>query len=167
MISRKSEKLMLAIFLIVNIALYFFSYDGATFKEAADASQYYMPALSFIEHGGFLKYSSGEPFTVGTPLYSILLAIPISIFGVDGSAIAIIFIQSTLLYLTGFLSRHILLQFTNKFGLLLHAFIIFNPNSIITAHLVQSETLFTFLIVWSVVFAFKVVSNFSLKNISK
>jgi len=165
MISRKSEKLMLAIFLIVNIALYFFSYDGATFKEAADASQYYMPALSFIEHGGFLKYSSGEPFTVGTPLYSILLAIPISIFGVDGSAIAIIFIQSTLLYLTGFLSRHILLQFTNKFGLLLHAFIIFNPNSIITAHLVQSETLFTFLIVWSVVFAFKVVSNFSLKNI--
>jgi len=53
MISRKSEKLMLAIFLIVNIALYFFSYDGATFKEAADASQYYMPALSFIEHGVF------------------------------------------------------------------------------------------------------------------
>ena len=165
MTSRISEKLLLSIFLIVNIVLYFFSYDGATFREGADASQYYVPALSLIEHGGFLQYGSTEPFTSGTPLYSILLAIPIFIFGIDESALAIISIQSTLLYLTGFLSRRILSQFTNKFGLLLHILIIFNPNSLITAHLVQSETLFTFLIVWSVVFAFKVVNDPSLKSI--
>ena len=67
--------------------------------------------------------------------------------------------------MTGFLSKYLLLQFTSKFGLLLHALVIFNPNSLITAHLIQSETLFTFLVVWSVVIAFKVITDFSLKNI--
>ena len=164
MINSTSEKLLLATFLIVNVALYFFSYDGATFKEGADASQYYVPALSFLEYGEFLTQDGSVLFTKGTPLYSILLAIPISIFGIDESTIAIVCIQSILLYLTGFLSKYILLQFTSKFGLLLHALVIFNPNSLITAHLVQSETLFTFLIVWSVVMAFKVITDFSLKN---
>ena len=160
-----SEVLLLTVFSAVNIALYVFSYDGATFKEGADASQYYIPALSLIEYGEFLKHDSNEPFTVGTPLYSILLAMPIYIFGIDESAAAIILIQSTLLYITGFLSRLILLQFTNKFGLLLHIFVVFNPNSIITSHLVQRETLFTLLITWSIFYAFKVVSSFSLKSL--
>jgi len=165
MINSKSDKLLLATFLIINVALYFFSYNGATFKEGADASQYYIPALSFIEYGEFLTNDGSTIFTRGTPLYSILLAIPISIFGIDESTIAIVCIQSILLYSTGFLSRQILLQFTSKFGLLLHALVVFNPNSIITAHLVQSETLFTFLIVWSVVVAFRIINDFSLKNI--
>jgi len=157
------ERVVLIAFIIINFGLYFFSYNGATFIEGADAAQYYIPALSFIEHGEFLS-SKGEPFTYGTPLYSIFLAIPISIFGIDGASAAIVFMQSIMLYLTGFLSRQILLQFTNKFSLTLHALVIFNPNSLITAHLVQSETLFTFLFIWSVVVASKIINNFSLKN---
>jgi len=157
------EKIILMIFIAINFTLYFFSYDGATFKEGADAAQYYVPALSFIEHGEFTG-SKGEPFTSGTPLYSMFLAIPISIFGIDSASSVIVFMQSIMLYLTGFLSRQILLQFTNKFGLILHALIVFNPNSLITAHLVQSETLFTFLFIWSVVIASKIINNFSLKN---
>jgi hypothetical protein len=35
----------------------------------------------------------------------------------------------------------------------------------ITAHLVQSETLFTFLLVWSVVVIFKIITDFSWRNI--
>jgi hypothetical protein len=162
--SNISEKILLAIFTIINISLYLYSYDGATFMEGADASQYFNPALSFVERGEFLS-GTGKPLTFGPPLYSIFLAVPIYVFGFDESAAAIVFLQCALLYLTGFLSRYILLQFSSKFGLLLHALVIFNPNSLITAHLVQSETLFTFLIIWSVVIAFKTVTDFSLKNI--
>ena len=164
MINNTSDKILLAVFVIINSILYFLSYDGSTFIEAADASQYYAPALSFIENGEFLSFD-GKPLTFGPPLYSIFIAIPIFTFGIDESAAAIVFMQCTLLYLTGFLSRYILLKFTNRFGLLLHALVIFNPNSLITAHLVQSETLFTFLLVWSVVIAFKIVADPSLKNI--
>ena len=157
------EKSLLVIFVVINVVLYIFSYDGATLNEGADASQYYMQALSFLESG---QFNDGDvPFTFGTPLYSIFLSIPIYIFGLQGSIVVIVFLQCALLYITGFLSRKILLQFSNKFGVLLHAVVIFNPKSIITAHLVQSETLFTFLFIWSVVIAFKIVTDFSLKNI--
>ena len=164
MTNHMSERVLLAVFFIVNTILYFFSYDNATFLEGADAAQYYAPALSFIENGEFLSFD-GKPLTFGPPLYSIFIAIPIFTFGIDESAAAIVFMQCTLLYLTGFLSRYILLKFTNRFGLLLHALVIFNPNSLITAHLVQSETLFTLLFVWSVVTAFKILTDFSIKNI--
>jgi hypothetical protein len=145
--------------------LYLFSYSGATFIEGADASQYYLPALSFLEDGRFMQ--DNHPLTFGPPLYSIFLSVPIFLFDIEGASSSIVIIQCILLYLTGFLSRKILLQFTNniKFGLLLHALIVFNPNSIITAHLVQSETLFTFLFIWSVVVAFKLITNFSFKNL--
>ena len=135
MTNHMSERVLLAVFFIVNTILYFFSYDNATFLEGADAAQYYAPALSFIENGEFLSFD-GKPLTFGPPLYSIFIAIPIFTFGIDESAAAIVFMQCTLLYLTGFLSRYILLKFTNRFGLLLHALVIFNPNSLITAHVV-------------------------------
>ena len=159
-----SNRILLIIFIIVNIVLYVFSYNNATFIEAADASQYYGPALSFVEHGRFSS-SDGVPATFGTPLYSIFLAIPISIFGLEESSLAVVFLQSMLLYLTGFFSREILLQFSSRFGLLLHALVIFNPNSLITAHLAQSETLFTFIFVWSILTAIKIINHPSLKNI--
>jgi hypothetical protein len=163
MISNRSEKILLAVFVIINSILYFFSYDGSTFIEGADASQYYVLALSFLDSGQFKM--GDTPLTFGAPLYSIFLALPIYIFGLDESAAAIVFVQCALLYLTGSLSRYILLKFSSKFGLLLHALVIFNPNSMITAHLVQSETLFTFLLVWSVVVIFKIITDFSWRNI--
>ena len=64
------------IFVSVNIALFLFSYNNATFIEGADATQYLDPALSFLEYGKFLS-NDGSLFTFGTPLYSILLAISI------------------------------------------------------------------------------------------
>ncbi len=163
LIDTLSEKILLIVFIMLNITLYYFSYSGATFLEGADSSQYYGPALSFLESGEFIR--NGELLTFGTPLYSIFLAIPIFFFGISDSAVAIVIMQCILLYLTGFLSKYLLFNFSKRFGLLLHALVVFNPNSLITAHLVQSETLFTFLFIWSIVVSFKIITNFSLKNI--
>jgi len=162
------DKLLFFIFTVVNLIVYYFSYDGATFIEGADASQYYLPALSFIENGQFML--GNELLTFGPPFYSIFLAIPISIFGLEGSDIAIVTLQSTLLFATGYIFRLIFLliysgHLRHFYAILLHTLIVFNPNSLITAHLVQSETLFTFLFSIALLFSIKLLFDFSIKNL--
>jgi 4-amino-4-deoxy-L-arabinose transferase-like glycosyltransferase len=157
------KKLILVIFFaIANIIFYFFSKEGATFTEAADADQYYQPAISLLQSGSF--NSDSKPFTFGTPLYSILLAIPIGIFGFNGASLAVVTIQSLLLYFTGFIVRKFSAIFFNKESFLLHALIIFNPNSFITAHLAQSETLFTLILTLCVYFLFKLIQQNNVKH---
>ncbi|MBT5399165.1 hypothetical protein HOL24_01335 [bacterium] len=163
-----SNSALVLLFIGINIALLFFSYEGATFIEGADASQYYLPALSFLENEGFRR--GDTLLTFGPPLYSIFLALPIGLFGLENSATAIVIFQCILLFATGYLFRLILLSFysgSNQklYALLLHALIVFNPNSLITAHLVQSETLFTFLLSAALLTAVRLFDEFSLKNL--
>jgi len=160
---QKKELLIIFLFTLVNLALYIFSVEGATFTEGADASQYYNPAISLIESRSF--NGNSEAFTFGTPLYSILLAIPISIFGIDQASLMIVVIQCFMLYITGIIARKFSVIFLKKESFLLHSIIIFNPNSLITAHLVQSETLFTLLLIISVYFLFKVIEKNNFKYI--
>jgi 4-amino-4-deoxy-L-arabinose transferase-like glycosyltransferase len=160
---KKKELFIIFLFSLINLILYIFSVDGATFTEGADATQYYNPAISLIESGSF--NSNSEPFTFGTPLYSILLAIPIGIFGVDQASLMIVLIQCFMLYITGIIARKFSLIFLKKESFLLHSIVIFNPNSLITAHLVQSETLFTLLLAISVYFLFKSIEKNNFKYI--
>ena len=74
--NKKKELLLGTIFLTINVVFYIFSADNATFIEGADASQYYGPAISLLQDGGFRAGPGVEFSTMGTPLYSILLAIP-------------------------------------------------------------------------------------------
>jgi len=54
----------------------------------------------------------------------------------------------------------------SNYAVLLHALVVLNPNSLITAHLVQSETLFTFLFSIATLFTAKLFSDFSFKNLA-
>ena len=165
----KMGRLLLPIFIVVNLVLYYFSYDGATFIEGADASQYYIPAVSLLESGQFML-GDDLPLTFGPPFYSIFLAIPIGIFGLEGSDTAIVILQVLMLFVTGNIFKLIFLSLysgpsKNTYAALLHALVIFNPNSLITAHLVQSETLFTLLFSIALFFSIKLLSDFSLRNL--
>jgi 4-amino-4-deoxy-L-arabinose transferase-like glycosyltransferase len=162
------NRLLPTVFIIVNLILYYFSYNGAVFIEAADATQYYLPAVSFLESGQFMRGDS--PLTFGPPLYSIFLALPIGLFGLENSSAAIVLLQTILLFVTGYIWRLIFLSLysgylKNTYAVLLHALIVLNPNSLITAHLAQSETLFTLLFSFSFLFSIKLLSDFSLKNL--
>ncbi len=46
-----SGKVLLVIFIIVNLALYLASYDGATFIEGADAGQYFESGIELYRAG--------------------------------------------------------------------------------------------------------------------
>ena len=106
------------------------------------------------------------PFTFGTPLYSILLAIPYFLFGQNEIFYAaVIIIQCSLLYFTGWLSRLFLPFFNSSRILLIHSLVIFNPNSLITAHLIQSETLFTLFVVIALLFIFRYVKYGSISSL--
>ena len=144
--------------------MYLFSIDAAPLAVGADSGQYLRPARSLVDYGEFTfnprgwtpEMGESNPFTHGTPLYSILLAIPYFLFGQNEIFYAaVIIIQCSLLYFTGWLSRLFLPFFNSSRTLLIHALVIFNPNSLTTAHLIQSETLFTLFLVVALLYIFR------------
>jgi hypothetical protein len=155
----------LTLFIAVNVILRFFSIEGATFLEGADSSQYINPAINIINYGSF-SGDNASLFTIGTPLYSILISIPIKFFGFDSALSVIVLIQCLFLFITGMICRLLLLQIfdSSKGGYIVQGLIIFNPNSVITAHLIQSETLFTLFLTASLLFSFRLIKSPSIKN---
>lgn len=170
-----SEHLLLIIFIVVNILLFLFSSGfEAPLLAGADSGQYLRPARSLVDYGEFTMNPYGwtpemgesRSFTFGTPLYSILLAIPYFIFGQNEYFyVSVVLIQCGILYYTGWLSRLFLPFFNSSRSLLIHALVIFNPNSLTTAHLIQSETLFTLFVVLSVLNIFRYVKHGKLKSL--
>ena len=174
-INKYYEAFLLILFIIVNVLLYLFSIENAPLSVGADAGQYLRPARSLVDLGVFSlnppgwtsEMGDGVMFTIGTPLYSIFLAPFYYLFGTGPLFyISLVILQCAILYLTGWISRFILFFFggTKKYAFLLHALVIFNPNSLITAHLLQSETLFTLFLTLSTFYLFKMVSSKPIKN---
>lgn len=131
--------ILLFAYIAVNLTMHFFSIENASYIHGADAARYLQPALSLASGNGIIDISSTGP------LYPIYLAIHIFIFGEQNYVTALIFSQSLVLFLTGlfasYLSRNLGLS---VLPIIVLIFVIVNPNSIMIAHLVQTETLFTF-----------------------
>ena len=173
--NNRSEILLLVAFILVNILMYSFSYgDDAALRAGADSGQYLRPARSLVDYGTFTmnppgwtpEMSVSQPFTFGTPLYSILLAVPYFFFEQTiNFYITLIIIQCSLLYFIGWLSRGFLPFFNSRRSILIHTLVIFNPNSLTTAHLIQSETLFTLFVVTSLLFLFKYIKYGGITNL--
>ena len=170
----RNEILLLLTFIAVNVLMYLFSIDAAPLAAGADSGQYLRPARSLIDYGEFTMNPAGwipgvsevRPFTFGTPLYSILLAIPYYFFGQEELFyISVVIMQCSLLYLTGWISRLLLPFFHSKQTLLIHALVVFNPNSLTTAHLIQSETLFALFVVIILLYLFKYIKYGSIENL--
>ncbi len=154
--------ILLSVFIVLNVMLYFFSVKNASFIEGADVGQYLSPAISLVESGEFRI--GHQLFSMGTPLYSIMLAIPIGVLGLENSTGVIIIAQCSMLFLTGTMLRKLAVIMLRKDSYLLHGLLILNPNSLISAHLIQSETLFTFLLVATILNAFIIINNPSRKE---
>jgi hypothetical protein len=173
--NKKLEISLLLFFILVNAVLYTFSIEGAPSLVGADVGQYLRPARSLVDLGVFSlnppgwvsDMGDGRLFTIGAPLYSVFLSIPYYLFG-DGTPefyLFIVIFQCFFLYVTGWVARSALLFFDKegKYVFALHILVIFNPNSLITAHLIQSETLFTLFLMLTILYLFKMVGKFSIK----
>ena len=133
--------LALLIFVAINFIMHVFSIESASYTEGADAGRYYMSGLDIASGKGLgdLRYNG--------PLYPIYIAIHIYLVGETFALTALVISQSVLLFITGYiislLSRNLGLSVIPLIALL---FVIANPNSLMIAHLVQTETLFTLLL---------------------
>ena len=148
------QKYILISYFIVNIMLMIFSVPDAAYLMAADMAVSMEPARSLISGNGF-THTNGEPFTWGTPLYPIFLAFFLGLFPWKLALCVIIFMQCSLLYLIGLMTRNIAESFSQKAAVLAQVLLIFNPNILISADLLQTEILFTFFLTASTVMIFR------------
>ena len=149
--SPKLHLIIASMFIVFNLFLHSFSYPDAVFIHAADGSRYLNSALSLANGEGY-----GNLLATG-PVYPTFLGMHYFVWGFDFGNIVLIASQSLSLYITGIIAG----QLANKLFDSLNAWVvlflvIFNPNSFITAHLVQTETVFSLLFV-SYLYTFLVV----------
>ncbi len=140
--SDKKHYYFLVSYVAINYILHLFSFSEAIYVHGADASRYYGAALSLSQGDGF-----GDLLNTG-PVYPLFLSIHYAILGFDYGNNLLVITQSILVYFTGTLVGNL----TNKIapyniGWIAMLLVIFNPNTIITAHLVQTESLFALLLV--------------------
>ena len=134
-----------------------------TYWNASDGQRYWGVAINLAEKGQFTipaylseKWKSTNPAGVDEPLRragpvpALIFSVPIKLFGLERASIWIVGFQCLLLFAAGLLARELCTPYrVNKS--LIQALLIFNPNLISLAHHAQSDLIFTFLIVVSLV----------------
>jgi hypothetical protein len=135
--------LILAIFVLVNAVIAWFTVDGAALGFGGDASSWYEPALGLLKHGGFVDPDNpSKLLTARPPLYPMFAAAALYLSG--GAMWSVIVGQVALLFATGWLARAMTEAWLPGYGNVMLALVIFNPNALGTAHLFQSDTLYAF-----------------------
>jgi len=140
----KRHYYFLVMYVVVNYILHIFSVPDAVYLHGADASRYYSSALSLSDGNGFgdLLYT--------VPIYPFFLSLHYKILGFNYGNDALIVTQSIMLYLTGFVAGRLASKIQPyPIGWIVMLLVILNPNAVINAHLVQTESLFSlFLIIY-------------------
>jgi len=144
------------IYFIVCGAVFFFKVPGAEIYAATDSMSYVDGANAFIEHGGYVHLNDPETVrTWNTPFYSIFIAANILVFGEEIAIQAVLVWQILFLFLTAWLTYRILAPFSPTAALVAQIIILFNPNSLATVFLIQTETLFTLIVTLAVYLLFR------------
>ena len=133
----------------INILLLWSVESGVHLAEGADAGSWYSPALALLKYGSFVVLDSPETLmTYRPPLYPLFEAIMLWIS--NGEILSIIIGQIVLLWITGIFAGRIVGMFIPKYQIIALSLIVFNPNALGIAHLVQSDTLYALCVVLSV-----------------
>ena len=153
-------RVILFLYILINLVLHFFSLEGASYTHGADAGRYFIPALNLASGNGMGDISSTGP------LYPIYLAIHIYIFGEQNTLTAVVISQSVLLFLTGYIASNLSKNLgLSVLPLTVVIFVIMNPNSLMITHLIQTETLFTFLLTLYFFYLYKYIKFLKLNNL--
>ena len=149
-------------YMLFNMVLLFSTPYDVHLAQGADASSWYNPALAILKHGAFVTLN--DPTILQTyrpPLYPIYEAF--MLFIGNGSIVSIIIGQITLLWLTGLITYKIIENVLPGKGVVGLVLVIFNPNALGTAHLIQSDILYMFMVTATLYFLFLYKSKGSFK----
>lgn len=144
--------IILGLFIVLNLGLAAATSPGRNLQFGADASSWVEPARALVRHGSFSDPNNPDiPNIHRGPVYPTILALAMSIAGDNFVSVTIAF-QLLLLAATGWVARQFSEGILPGYGDAALTLVIFNPNSLSTAHLIQSETVYgllTTLLVWS------------------
>lgn len=138
---------LLIVYLGLNLLLVLFKVPGSEIFAATDPGRYLDPALALVRHGSIVRLDQPEIINpYAGPLYQVFIAAHHIVFGEANRVGAVVASQIVLLYLTGWFTYRIGARYGVAVGALAQAIVILNPNSFFTAHLIQTETLFTLIL---------------------
>jgi hypothetical protein len=134
--------LVLAAFVATNIALQLAAVPDAAWTFSADGASWLNPALGLFKHGGFVHPDTPNlPEIFRTPGYPTFLAATILLGGERFFDVAVP-IQIVLLFAIGMIAYRVTEDWLPGYGIAALTLTVFNPNSLGTAHIIQSETLY-------------------------
>ena len=134
---------IMAAYIAVNVALVLFSIPDAAWTYSADGNSWRNPALGLVKHGAFVDPSKpATPEVFRAPGYPLFLAGAIIISGERFFDIAVP-AQIVLLFLVGLISYRVTEDWLPGYGPAALSLTIFNPNGLGSAHIIQSETLYS------------------------
>jgi hypothetical protein len=144
------------LFLLACILIFSLKVPEAEIYAATDSMSYVEGANAFIEYGGYVHLNDPETVrTWNTPFYPIFIAANIIVFGEDAAIQAVLVWQMLFLFLTAWLIYRIVAPFSPMAALVAQIIVLFNPNSLATAFLIQTETLFTLILTLAVFLFFR------------
>ena len=144
---------IITIFFSLNLIFLNVSDDIRIFS-STDPLDYINSAKSLIECGSFSYLELNcIPKTWNTPGYPIFIAIHMLIS--ENYIFYLVLTQIFLLLLTALISSKLIEKLNPKLSIWVFSLILFNPNSFSTAHLIQTETIFTFFLTIIIFIMFK------------
>jgi len=137
-------------FFAINIVIFFLAVPSGALKFGADSGDYYVPAQALYEHGAYVWPKNIDHLrTYRTPGYPVFLAT--TMWLTNGSPIDLIIgLQTVMLFLTGLAAKSITKNWLPDYGDIAFGLIIFNPNALISSHLIQTDILMSLLFVTSI-----------------
>ena len=155
----------LIIYFLANLHLLQVS-DSIRLFSSTDPLDYINSAKSIIYCKDFAYLEINcLPKTWNTPGYPLFLALHMVLF--EKFILYVVISQIILLLMTAYFSKKIISIYNKQSARWIFILILFNPNSFSTAHLIQTETLFTFLLVWVtyIIFFHKSIKSYLLLGV--
>lgn len=153
LLASRAGLVILLFYVVTNAALLLVVEESAQLLNGADAGTWHNPALALLKYGALVELDNpATPMTYRQPLYPLFDAALLWLGG-GKSLIPIIVGQVMVLWITGLFARAMVNAWLPGYGLAALALVVFNPNAVATAHLIQSDTLYSLLItaaLWAV-----------------
>lgn len=153
LLASRAGQIILILFALVNLALLLAVEEGAQLFNGADAGTWHDPALALLKYGALVELDDpATPLTYRQPLYPLFDA-ALMWLGGGKSLIPVIVGQVVVLWITGLFARAMTEPWLPGYGVAALALVVFNPNALATAHLIQSDTLYSLFItaaLWAV-----------------
>ena len=145
-----TQKLVFVVFVALNLLLMLFSVPDGPYVAAADVGVSIEPVRGLLAGEGF-THPDGQLYTWGTPLFPMFLAVLLGLLPWKAALYSIVVVQCALLYAIGLFTRRLADFYSPKVATLAQSLVVFNPNLLITSHLLQTEIIFTFFLTAGVV----------------